>query len=454
MQAKQTLKHATCSGDLLGANSDLLHYQQGADKMTQDRAKIATAVRNRVDTATVVHNRTLHMLSEFDISPERGFLPDPDPIVVLPHSEVFSPLEDMAGQLPKLLVAGALRKELMDFSKQILCQVAQHASGMVGQYARDSQIARRLKVIFDYLGQAYVWGQDPPATSIPEGFAEFWFRVSDKLDLPPVLCYAPYALYNWRRLDPDKPIALGNIAIVQNFLGGMDEDWFVLIHVDIEHQARPIPGAIITALQATASADADALLGSIATITASLENMLETLNRMPEFCDPYIYYTRVRPYLHGWKDNPSLPNGLHYPAIGQYKFRGESGAQSAIVPSLVAALDIRHTESTFTPYLAEMLNYMPKEHRRFVRAIEHLAHNGHSILDFVVARKDTNPELYASYRDCRHTLHAFRQKHFEYAGRYIHAQDQRHGANPHAIGTAGTPFMTSLKQLMDETWFD
>ena len=31
--------------------------------------------------------------------------------------------------------------------------------------------------------------------------------------------------------------------------------------------------------------------------------------RMPERCDPYIYFERVRPYIHGWKDNPALPEG-------------------------------------------------------------------------------------------------------------------------------------------------
>ena len=33
---------------------------------------------------------------------------------------------------------------------------------------------------------------------------------------------------------------------------------------------------------------------------------------MPERCDPYIYFHRVRPYIHGWKDNPALGAGLIY----------------------------------------------------------------------------------------------------------------------------------------------
>jgi indoleamine 2,3-dioxygenase len=33
---------------------------------------------------------------------------------------------------------------------------------------------------------------------------------------------------------------------------------------------------------------------------------------MPEKCDPYIYYHRVRPFIFGTKDNPDLKKGLIY----------------------------------------------------------------------------------------------------------------------------------------------
>ena len=277
--------------------------------------------------------------------------------------------------------------------------------------------------------------------------------------MPPILSYASYVLYNWRRIDPQKPIALGNLAVVQNFLGGLDEDWFILIHVDIENRAGVIPAAIIGALQALTHRHIVMLETYLAMITLSLESMLKTLERMPERCDEYIYYTRVRPYLHGWKNNPSIPDGIMYEGVSAYRnkpqqFRGESGAQSSIIPSLVAFLDIRHKETTFTPYLQEMLSYMPNGHRRLIEAIEQLSCNGYSLFNFVRARKQDNPSLYDAYRSCRNALYNFRKKHFEYVGRYIHSQAQRHTGNPTAIGTAGTPFMTSLKELMDETWFE
>ena len=58
---------------------------------------------------------------------------------------------------------------------------------------------------------------------------------------------------------------------------------------------------------------------------------------MPEKCDPYIYYHRVRPFIFGTKDNPDLRNGLIYENQFNNKpqfFRGETGAQSSIMPFL------------------------------------------------------------------------------------------------------------------------
>ena len=62
-------------------------------------------------------------------------------------------------------------------------------------------------------------------------------ELAERLGRPPVLSYASYALDNWRRIDPDGPVALGNLALLQNFLGGADEDWFILVHVEIEARA-------------------------------------------------------------------------------------------------------------------------------------------------------------------------------------------------------------------------
>jgi hypothetical protein len=49
---------------------------------------------------------------EFGIHPERGFLPAPDPLELLP--EDFSPWDKVARELPKLLITGKVRGHLME----------------------------------------------------------------------------------------------------------------------------------------------------------------------------------------------------------------------------------------------------------------------------------------------------------------------------------------------------
>lgn len=41
-----------------------------------------------------------------------------------------------------------------------------------------------------------------------------------------------------------------------------------------------------------------------------IKAMTETMTSMPKAVDPQFFYTRVRPYLSGWKDNPNLPHGV------------------------------------------------------------------------------------------------------------------------------------------------
>ena len=56
----------------------------------------------------------------------------------------------------------------------------------------------------------------------------------------------------------------------------------------------------------------DEILQKLKLISKSLNKVNKIFSRMPEKCDPYIYYHRVRPFIFGTKDNPDLKNGLIY----------------------------------------------------------------------------------------------------------------------------------------------
>ena len=82
---------------------------------------------------------------------------------------------------------------------------------------------------------------------------------------------------------------------------------------------------------------------------------------------------QVRPYIFGTKDNPNLKQGLIYEGEFNNKpqfFRGETGAQSSIIPFLDGALGIYHSNDNLRHYLNEMRDYMPPEHRKMIEDIE------------------------------------------------------------------------------------
>ncbi len=371
----------------------------------------------------------------FRVDPQRGFLPSPDPLDCLPPA--FTTWEEIAYTLPKLLVAGTMRHTL------------EHMPILKTAALQDLAQLERAMLLLSYFGHAYVWAEEQPASHIPASIAAPWYAVAQRLGRPPVLSYASYALQNWRRLDPTGPIALGNIVLRQNFLAGADEEWFILVHVDIEAKVAPALEALGPAQTAVVTDQGQELERQLTSIASALERAYATLLRMPERCDPYIYYHRVRPYIHGWKNHPALPQGVVYEGVEAYsgmpqQFRGETGAQSSIIPSLDAVLGITHEDDPLRLYLMEMRDYMPPAHRAFIEALE----QGPSIRQYVIEHWHEQPALRDAYNACVHWLGRFRSTHLEYAGRYIHQQSQDSPDNPTAIGTGGTPFMGSGVQVM------
>ncbi len=391
-------------------------------------------------------SQPLLSLSAFDISPERGFLPVTDPLDRLPDEPI---LNQIAAELPKYLAARQFRHFIQD-RLEIMGAVAD-------EWGLD--VFRSVMRILSFAGHAYVW-EDPdhPASRLPVSLALPWHTVAQQLGRPPVLSYASYALHNWRRLDPQNPIELDNIVLLQNFLGGLDEEWFVLIHIDIEAKAGSGLAGLIQAQNAAQADKAEDVLQGLRALAAAQEAMRETLLRMPERCDPYIYYSRVRPYIHGWKNSPALPHGVIYEGVAEYaesphQFRGETGSQSSIVPALDAGLGIPHADDPLTQYLVEMRDYMPPRHRAFLAALEaRMDRQQRPLLyGYVRDRKATHPELWRAFCACVDLLAQFRDIHIGYAERYIFRQNQSHTSNPTAVGTGGTPFMPYLNKHLEET---
>ena len=360
---------------------------------------------------------------------ESGFLPNKISSLL---SNEFDDVEHIAKNLPKILANNQIEDEVLNLETE----------KDISNLSIDE--LERAMLLYSYIGHGYIWGGTSIEKVIPKNISKTWYKISQKLDRPPILSYASYALNNWKLQDVNKPFDLENIRILQNFLGGMDEDWFIMIHIAIEHEAKEILNNLKT-YYLDKNEDQSYLENAL----VSIKKINQIMNRMPEKCDPFIYYNRVRPYIFGWKNNPATPNGVIYEGVEEYGgnpqlFRGETGAQSSIVPALDALLGVTHSNDPLKEYLDEMRLYMPKEHRNLLNDLDQWSDNNRSNS----VREDSSVVL--SDKIIKE-VHAFRNKHLEYARIYIHEQSLSNQNNSNVVGTGGTPFMKYLDKHLQET---
>ncbi|MDA9356265.1 indoleamine 2,3-dioxygenase [Gammaproteobacteria bacterium] len=372
------------------------------------------------------------------------FLPKKDPLkTYTTDTRSLKLIADIAAHLPKLLLTGQVQKTIKDLNVNALS---------VNSIIRDGDI-REVKLAMahlSFISHAYIWGGKNPEKILPEAIAKPWVKLANKLERPPILSYGSYCLDNWYRVDSKEDISLQNVGLITNFLGGVDEDWFVTIHVCIENAASKAVNAATKLSYLNEDNSINDYLANLKDIVASLKEVNNIFSRMPEKCDPYIYYHRVRPFIFGTKDNPDLKKGLIYE--GQFNnkpqfFRGETGAQSSIMPFLDGALGIYHTKDHLRHYLNEMRDYMPPEHRKMIEDVESRS-NAKTYIQ-------QSKRLVNEYNKCLEEIRKFRALHLEFAATYIHQQSQiknpfgRGGST--ITGTGGTPFMKYLKKHRDET---
>ena len=369
-----------------------------------------------------------------------GFLPQTDPLTELPYAH-FAEWNAVSNELSKLALTAQIRpvlEKMPAFPQTKLTSTAQ---------------LQRAMAMLSYMAQMYVLAPDHEiARKMPASLAIPFAAVAQKLDRPPILSYASQVLHNWRRLDKDGPIRAENLTLIQNFLGGMDEEWFVVLHMQIEDEAGPGLRAIAPTQHAIQHSDEAQIAHGLDQISESLATMTATLSRMPERCDPDIYFHRVRPFMFGWHYNPDIPEGMIYEGVERFggkpqHFRGETGAQSSVIYCFDAILGVTHGMDEMREYLLEMREYMPASHRAYINQLEAQP----NVRTFIESKgvASVSAPLRTAYDNCLTALHDFRKLHLEFAATYIIKPSR--GANKGEVGTGGTPFTFYLKKHARET---
>jgi indoleamine 2,3-dioxygenase len=377
-------------------------------------------------------------LQDYGLSRARGFLSafELDEIAL---PEEFTPVLEVAENLSGLISTTRLRHWLNRLPDPVIEDWAITAS--------EEQV-RAAMVRYSFLVQAYVWGEPEAPRALPANLARPIVALADRLGQAPLLPYSAYVLDNWARIDKAAPFSLDNVRMVQNFAGGEDENWFVLIHIGIELEAGLLLNCAVQLIAASEAGDAGLSEALLTEMDQAWEKIYAVFKRMTEHCDPYVYFNRVRPWIHGWANNPALNGGLIYEGVAKYEgkpqaFRGQTGSQSSIVPAMDALFGVRHSDDPLKAFLDELHHYRPVPHRRF---IEDLGARS-TLREFVTSGPQSLKDAFNANLE---QVARFRTRHLEYAASYINKQAALQPGNDPDVGTGGTPFMKYLKKHRDE----
>ncbi len=365
--------------------------------------------------------------ADYDVSPERGFLPTEDPLLALP--EPFAELDRLSAELPYLVLTGRVRRTLATFACPDLTPLTTKGE------------LERAKLIMSSLCMAYIWTEQPEIEMLPANLAMPWATLAEKLGRPPMITHSSVVLNNWRRLDPDDGIHADNLACTQHFMGGMDEQWFFTATTALEAIGAPALIPLNEAKDAAAAGDSVKVTELLTTVRDVFKEVNAALLRIYERCEPFIFYNRIRIFLAGWDQTGIVFEGV---SRTPFKMHGGSAAQSSLIQAYDAALGIEHLHEETRPFLMLMREYMPPGHRRFV---EDLA-KGLSIYDFVQSKKETDPNLVEVFNQCIDELDEFRKTHMEIAVRYVLKQGKN---GEDGLGTGGTSFVPFLSESRKET---
>jgi indoleamine 2,3-dioxygenase len=363
-------------------------------------------------------------ISPNNLITSRGFLPDVDPITSFDRNDLRL-LDRISANMPGELAMHSFRPR-MDRLKPL------------DVMSLEGPELDRAWSIYGFAASGYVHEVGAPKVDkLPDGLAVPLFQLAIKQGKPPILAYDGYDLANWKRIDPDKPIEVNNLEIQQSFTRMPDETRFINVHTEIESEAAPALLRLYEGQEAALQGDGDTLENVLETMDDVMTKIRRTQGKMIEGNNPDNYFSNFRPYIMSFE-------GITYDGVDALggepqTYRGETGAQSSIMPAFDSVMGVHHKDTPIVRHSKDMRAYMPVKHREFIAGIES---NGDSIHDFVSEARDSG--LTEAYNSVLVGMYKFSRQHLDWADQYIN----QHVENP--IGTGGTQYMEWLGQMAEE----
>ncbi|KAJ3973654.1 tryptophan 2,3-dioxygenase [Lentinula raphanica] len=441
-----------------------------------------------VDTTTLAAH-------DFDVDPRTGFMPPHPPLERLPdgldgmdYVRWEEALKDaMGGEGKERLQLGDRKAGLTKEEKERNDEWRERVKNLpmleIRPLLRSELMLRRAHHVLAWILHFYVHSISSPQNQIriPPPLSVPLLQVCREMQMPPVLTYSDDVLYNWALMS-SSTIDPNNLRILSSFTGTPSESHFYLTSARIELIGVGALALMQSTLDELFVGDQIAVrritgyLSALGTIIAEME---VELKKMPEGCDPSLFYEHIRPWFRGidfMKEEGWVFEGLEADSALEQptELSGPSAGQSSLIHALDVFLGVHefsHKESNSNSFLSRMQSYMPRHHRNFLShlqsqntrrslralvfdGLDQTGGNGHATMD-------DGRALLEAYNSAVFALKKFRDAHFVIVARYIigpaAAVDRPTAAERASLedaplkGTGGTDLARFLKGVRDST---
>ncbi|KAM5443076.1 putative indoleamine 2,3-dioxygenase [Microsporum ferrugineum] len=332
-------------------------------------------------------------LHPFLVSTSRGFLPLRNPLVTLPKE--FDVLESLLQRMPiktasgepGLLAEGKLGdvvdKEFPDLTAQI------------DVYKDNLHVITALYRDYSFLAEGYLlepchrqfmeskdYGIGRPF--LPKQIAGPFVKCAEIAGFKPYLEFSSYVLLNYRLENPAAGLEFSNLRLIRAFEHGLDpassESGFILVHLTMVKHSGPLVQGVLKAFEAASEATASCgtieqrklLNEGLSTLVDALANLNSLMKIIYQKSKP-TEYNNFRTFMFGITSNSMFPDGVVYEGCNDNKpmfFRGETGANDAMVPLMDNFLQIPMPDTPLTVILDEFSEYRSDKHKDFLNYVK------------------------------------------------------------------------------------
>lgn len=377
---------------------------------------------------------------------KNGFMPVGDPLIKLPtqYEEINDILENMKINNNGYLANGKIGDYIDKLPKYDLHSI------------EDKQLLAALYRDFCFLASAYslepshlnlkdgVYGK--ARDKLPPQLSEPLILLAQKVDSKPWLEYAyGYGLNNVCLKNPDMdPTDQKSYHTIRMFNGHDSESGFINVHAAMVSQSGELLLSQQEILDGISSNNRVKVNKSLRNHYLTLSKIITILQSMWKSSNPKEYLT-FRTFIMGQYNNIVYENQniKFMRENGEdeiHSYRGETGAQDSLVPSVDSLLELSYPRNSLTEYLYQLREYRPKDHQEYINYLKVNSKNLR-LREYCLGEVGSSILLLKNL-NC---LRMFRKKHWNLTKKYI-IQNTKH-----PTATGGTPITTWLPNQLGAT---